>query len=171
VTARSLVRGLASPRGPWVHLLVARDAAAALPPPPDGFVRRDLAGARCATRDALLDAIAGALAFPAHFGRNWDALEDCLTDLSWLPARGYWLVVTAADRLLAGEAEGYRTFIDLLGDVGRAWGRRATGHPGRPAVPFHTVLIAGPARLGARADWRLAPIRADRSSRGRPRRA
>lgn len=31
----------------------------------------------------MLSAIAKALDFPAWYGGNWDALEDCLTDLSW----------------------------------------------------------------------------------------
>jgi hypothetical protein len=171
VTAHAPGRGLASPRGPWVHLLLARDAEAAVPPPPAGFVRRVVAGARCESKDALLAELARALGFPAHFGRNWDALEDCLTDLSWLPARGYWLVVTGADRLLPADAEGYRTFVDLLGDVGRAWGRRGTGHPGRPAVPFHTVLVVDPERAGARADWRLRATRAGAARRPRRGRA
>ncbi|MEV4430730.1 barstar family protein [Streptomyces sp. NPDC049602] len=30
---------------------------------------------------ALMDRCAGALALPDWFGRNWDALADCLTDL------------------------------------------------------------------------------------------
>ncbi|MGQ0545591.1 MAG: barstar family protein [Betaproteobacteria bacterium] len=30
-----------------------------------------------------IEAIAKALDFPAWFGGNWDALEDCLGDLSW----------------------------------------------------------------------------------------
>jgi RNAse (barnase) inhibitor barstar len=42
---------------------------------------------------AFLDAAAKALQFPHYFGANWDAFEDCLTDLSWLEARGYFLVV------------------------------------------------------------------------------
>jgi len=37
----------------------------------------------------FLDRCAQALAFPAWFGRNWDALADCLTDLSWLTGLGH----------------------------------------------------------------------------------
>lgn len=33
------------------------------------------------TKEELLDHIAGALGFPAYFGRNLDALFDCLCDL------------------------------------------------------------------------------------------
>jgi hypothetical protein len=40
----------------------------------------------------LFDAIAEALSFPDWFGRNWDALEDCLTDLAWREASGHVLV-------------------------------------------------------------------------------
>jgi Barstar (barnase inhibitor) len=150
---------LASIAPPWVHLLVADDdGAPALPAPPPGVVTRTLDGHRCRTKRALLAEMARVLAFPAHFGGTWDALEDCLTDLDWLPGAGYRLIVLAADRLLSREPAGYATFITLLEDVGRAWGTRATGHPGRGPVAFHTVLVVPAHRRDARADWGVSPL-------------
>ncbi|MCX5389513.1 barstar family protein [Streptomyces sp. NPDC006482] len=45
----------------------------------DDTVVLDLAGVTDKT--VLMDRCAVALALPAWFGRNWDALADCLTDL------------------------------------------------------------------------------------------
>jgi RNAse (barnase) inhibitor barstar len=45
------------------------------------------------SKKALLDSIATALHFPDWFGNNWDSLNDCLTDLDWLPTKtGYVLI-------------------------------------------------------------------------------
>ncbi len=44
-------------------------------------------------KNAAIAAIAKALGFPSWFGQNLDALYDSLTDLSWLPAGEYVLVV------------------------------------------------------------------------------
>jgi hypothetical protein len=150
---------LASTGPPWVHMLLSDDGGArGLPTPAPGFVEATLDGRRCRTKRALLDEVARVLGFPAHFGRTWDALEDCLTDLEWLPAAGYRLVVTQADRLLARRSADYATFVALLEDVGRAWATVATGHPGRRAVAFHTVLVVPPERRAARANWRAARL-------------
>jgi hypothetical protein len=48
---------------------------------------RTVTGAR-----PLFDGCATALAFPAWFGHNWDALADCLGDLGWLTGRGHVLI-------------------------------------------------------------------------------
>jgi|SRR5207247_996686 len=36
------------------------------------------------SKDALLSFLATSLSFPGYFGMNWDALDECLSDLSWL---------------------------------------------------------------------------------------
>ena len=38
------------------------------------------------SKQKLLAILATKLHFPRYFGWNWDALEECLRDLSWLPA-------------------------------------------------------------------------------------
>ena len=55
-----------------------------------GDVVREIRG--WASEEDLFRALASALQFPDYFGHNWDALEDCLTDLSWLAAEGHVLV-------------------------------------------------------------------------------
>ena len=51
-----------------------------------------------------MERIAQALEFPQWFGGNWDALEDCLTDLSWSKAAGHVLLFEGAGGLAARRA-------------------------------------------------------------------
>ena len=37
----------------------------------------------CADKTLLLQEIGMALGFPAYYGNNWDALEECLNDMGW----------------------------------------------------------------------------------------
>jgi len=55
------------------------------------FSRVDLAA--CTDKTTLLQRIAATLAFPDWFGHNWDALADCLADLSWLQGRGHVILI------------------------------------------------------------------------------
>ncbi|MFJ9788138.1 barstar family protein [Streptomyces globosus] len=60
------------------------------------------------------DAFAAAIGFPGYFGRNWDALVDCLDDLHPQDTGGVGIVVVVrgADVLLG--AEHLRVFITML---------------------------------------------------------
>lgn len=83
-----------------------------------------------------LKAIARALRFPAWFGGNWDALEDCLGDLSWRPGDGHVLVLRNWQALPADELG---VLIDVLRSSAEFWSGRGK--------PFFAVLVDPQARL------------------------
>lgn len=85
-----------------------------------------------AEKEKLLRNIAAALGFPDWFGHNWDALEDCLTDLSWRDAAGYALLFENAK---PGDDLG--VLLDILRSSAEGWAARGK--------PFFAVFV-DPAR-------------------------
>jgi len=81
--------------------------------------RVDLGAVR--SKQDLLDAIARELAFPDWFGSNWDALEDCLTDLSWCVASGYVLILTNAGGFAEAASEDFETALEVLDGAAEYW--------------------------------------------------
>lgn len=72
------------------------------------------------SKAAVLDAIGAALNFPAWYGRNLDALYDCLLDLSWQPDGEHVLVWAGHRQLEAADPEGYRAVLAVLDDAAGA---------------------------------------------------
>lgn len=68
---------------------------------------------RQATRESLFRLFAERLRFPGYFGDNWDALEECLGDLSWLPA-GCVVEIRHAGRPLGAEEPAARRTYDSI---------------------------------------------------------
>jgi hypothetical protein len=66
------------------------------------------------TEDGIYRSFAEVLRFPGYFGRNWDALVDCLDDLcAEVTGRvGVVGLISDADRLL--EAEHFAPFVSVL---------------------------------------------------------
>jgi hypothetical protein len=102
------------------------------------FARIALEG--ISAKPALLRSIGLALGFPDWFGENWDALEDCLTDLSWRQAEGHALVLEGFQSLPAGDVG---VLIDVLASAAEFWAEQGK--------PFFAVFI-DPARVLMLAD-------------------
>jgi hypothetical protein len=98
------------------------------------ITRVGLAGAP--GKAALMERIARALEFPRWFGGNWDALEDCLADLSWSQAGGHVLLFEGAAGLPADERG---ILMDVLASVAASWVERKR--------PFFAVFLDGPPAL------------------------
>jgi RNAse (barnase) inhibitor barstar len=86
-----------------------------------GFAYFHVEGRNIARKDQLLNHFATALSFPSHFGENWDALEECLTDLEWVDAQGYLLYYDHIDGLLAAHPDQFETLVEILRDAVASW--------------------------------------------------
>lgn len=91
------------------------------------------------TKGGLLARIAERLSFPDWFGHNWDALEDCLGDLSWLPARGYVVMLEDADVLAGTAADDFAVAVDIFQSAAGQWHTEG--------VPFWVLVDAAQAGL------------------------
>jgi hypothetical protein len=66
------------------------------------------------SKEKLLGVFAARLEFPTYFGGNWDAFEECLGDLAWLPP-GEPIVVCHED-LPFGDGPLRHTYLEILAD-------------------------------------------------------
>jgi RNAse (barnase) inhibitor barstar len=93
------------------------------------FVARIPAG--LAGRQPLLDSLRAALRLPAYFGNNWDALSDCLRDLSWIE---HDRIAVVHEDLPALKPNDLRTYLEILSDSVHSW---------KPGAA-HELLVAFP---------------------------
>jgi RNAse (barnase) inhibitor barstar len=88
--------------------------------PDDGAVRV-IRGWKCSTYQALHNEVAAALQFPNYYGENWDAMDECITDLDWMPADWYLIYVSTIDDVLSGDEGSFSIFLRILLDASKAW--------------------------------------------------
>jgi RNAse (barnase) inhibitor barstar len=105
---------------------------------PPGFVLAILDGAAVDSRARFFQELAQALRFPDYFGHNWDAVYDCLTDLNWLPATGYALVVDGFDHLATNEPQQWEIGLKVLREACAFW---------QPLSRPMYALLRGPSEL------------------------
>lgn len=75
----------------------------------------------------FLDASARALCFPAYFGHNWDAFDECIRDLAGQRAAGYLLVIDAPRAFAVGAPADWQTALQILAEAAAFW--QAQGSP------------------------------------------
>jgi RNAse (barnase) inhibitor barstar len=73
------------------------------------------------SKESLLKKLAEALGFPRWFGGNWDALEDCLSDLSWRDAPGWVLIFRNFDALPRDDRG---VLVEVLASAAQFWAER-----------------------------------------------
>ncbi len=80
-----------------------------------------LEGKKIEGKDQFLNHASVAMKFPPHFGKNWDAFYDCITDMDWVRAEGYCVYFDHTDAFAAHHASELDTVIELFEDAVELW--------------------------------------------------
>jgi RNAse (barnase) inhibitor barstar len=72
------------------------------------------------TKMSLLNVLKRELRLPEYFGENWDALDECLGDLSWIDRRRVVIVHDDLPRLKRKELV---TYMEVLSSAVADWKR------------------------------------------------
>src|SRR5690348_1392668 len=83
---------------------------------PEDFIAKVPAG--LSGLGELFQALRRELHLPDYFGENWDALSDCLRDLSWIKSRR---VIILHDDLPRLDTRALTTYLDVLSECTRDW--------------------------------------------------
>lgn len=91
-----------------------------------------LDGSKVRDKESFLNKAARAMDFPDYFGKNWDAFEECVNDLSWAPASGYILLFQAPERLVKNSRATWETALEILATAVENWNEQG--------IPFFVLL-------------------------------
>ena len=90
-----------------------------------GYAFFHLEGQKIERKEQFLNHAALAMHFPEHFGNNWDALEDCLTDLSWLDEdkaeKGYVILFDHFDPFADHHESQLETVVEIFQSAAKYW--------------------------------------------------
>ena len=82
--------------------------------------------AHAQTKQEVLETIATSFLFPKHFGKNYDALHDCLTDMVQKAGEqpGFVIVLEGLPIAQKFDKEGRETLLDVFREASEFWGER-----------------------------------------------
>jgi RNAse (barnase) inhibitor barstar len=90
----------------------------------NGFAFFLIRGSEIHTKADFLSSTAAALSFPDYFGNNWDAFEDCLTDMTGHEAYGYVLLFDDFGPFAEQSPDEFCTALEIFKDSAVFWADR-----------------------------------------------
>jgi RNAse (barnase) inhibitor barstar len=82
--------------------------------------------------DSLFHALDRSLEFPDYFGYNWNAVDECLSDMSWRPSQGYCLVFLNPNTLCQRDMQVFELFLEVVKYASDCWSKEG--------IPFKLIL-------------------------------
>lgn len=118
-----LQRVLTQAQPPGIYAFTTRSSVASLKAEAkaDGWRLFYLDGTKVKDKKTFLEHIARAMYFPSYFGKNWDALNDCLTDLEGSPGSGYILLFESPDKFIKTSPDDWKVAKELFESAIEFW--------------------------------------------------
>jgi hypothetical protein len=73
-----------------------------------------LDGKTIKSKQDLFDQFQQIMQFPDYFGHNWDALDEFLRDLEWLPSLGYILYFSSPEVFINTSPIEFKIFLEVI---------------------------------------------------------
>lgn len=92
---------------------------------------------------SLFNEFSAALQFPYYFGENWNAFDECISDLDWLGCKFCVVVVFDAEQLLSDEEQDLNVLMRILQDArqNRTMGLQSIDDADvQKDLPFYVIL-------------------------------
>ncbi|MBI9086451.1 MAG: barstar family protein [Desulfobacterales bacterium] len=99
-----------------------------------------LKGESISNKGQFLERIAEVMDFPDYFGKNGDALEDCLTDLAWIEASDLVLIFDRTGNFSRTSPGEWKIALEVLRSAEDYWAEE-----GPPRL--HLILMEDPLAL------------------------
>lgn len=83
-----------------------------------------LDGRDISIKESFLKKAAEAMKFPKYFGANWDAFDECITDLEWCPGQCYILGYDRHEVFAQAAPEQWQILLSILSAAVEYWKTR-----------------------------------------------
>jgi RNAse (barnase) inhibitor barstar len=93
-----------------------------------------LEGQKIEKKEQFLNHASTVMHFPDYFGNNWDAFEDCITDMEWIDAEGFLIYFDHTEAFAEHHESQLETVVELFQDAVSYWNKE-----GKPML----VLLSG----------------------------
>ena len=114
-------------------------------------VVRMVRGKNMTSAMGLFNEFAAALQFPCYFGNNWNAFDECIADLEWLPGNGYLIMIVDGSQVLRDEPDELAVFFRIMRLVAQEWAEARS-------IRFQILLQCTDEELEAVRDAFAAPV-------------
>lgn len=116
------------------HPPVGEEAKQLLGSLQEGFKLFYIDGSEVSEKESFLQTFSNAMHFPDYFGKNWDAFEECITDLSWLEFDILVLLYKDANLFANNRPDEFNVAMTILVSASKYWLEKKR--------PMHVFLTA-----------------------------